>query len=93
MSDYKGFVRVDFAAQDGSNTTISPRNPFNVRLRSYDLTNLQFGIRNRRWRIVAYADNVFNQRPENDAINEFTNILAFITSRPRTVGVRAGYRF
>lgn len=93
FSDYKGFVRVDFAAQDGSNTTISPRNPFNVRLKSSDLTNLQFGIRNRRWRIVAYADNLFNQRPENDAINEFTNILAFITSRPRTVGVRAGYRF
>jgi outer membrane receptor protein involved in Fe transport len=93
ISDYDGFVRVDVAAQDGSNTLISPRNPFNVRLDSYSTTNLQLGIRNRRWRIVAYADNLFDERSENDAINEFTNILAFITSRPRTVGVRAGYRF
>lgn len=93
ISDFDGFVRVDVAAQDGSNTTISPRNPFNVRLDSNSITNLQIGIRNRRWRIVAYADNLFDEQPENDAINEFTNILAFITSRPRTVGVRAGYRF
>jgi len=93
FSDYDGFFRVDVAAQDGSNTLISPRNPFNVSLDSYSLTNLQFGIRNRLWRITAFANNVFDERTENDAINEFTNILAFITSRPRTIGVRAAYRF
>lgn len=93
FSDYDGVFRVDISAQDGSNTLISPRNSFNVRLDSYSLTNLQFGIRNRSWRVTAFVDNVFDERTENDAINEFTNILAFITSRPRTIGVRAGYRF
>jgi outer membrane receptor protein involved in Fe transport len=93
FSDYDGFTRVDYSYTDGSNTTISPRNPSNVQLNSYDLVNLQFGIRNEAWRVTVFADNVFDERPQNDAINDFTNILAFVTSRPRTIGVRAGYRF
>ena len=88
-----GFARVDYSYTDGSNTTISPRNPFNVPLDSYDLVNLQFGVRSESWRVTVYAENLTDERPQNDAINDFTNILAFVTSRPRTIGVRAGYRF
>ncbi len=93
LSNYSGFVRVDYSYTDGSNTTISPRNPFNVPLDSYDLVNLQIGMRSESWRVTVYAENLFDERPQNDAINDFTNILAFVTSRPRTIGVRAGYRF
>jgi outer membrane receptor protein involved in Fe transport len=93
FADFDGFARVDFSYTDSANTTISPRNPFNVRLDSYEVVNLQFGIRNQSWRVTAFFENVFDERPQNDAINDFTNILAFVTSRPRTLGVRAGYRF
>lgn len=94
FSDFSAFIRSDLAYTDGSNTRITgQRNPFNVTLDSYALVNLRFGLENDKWRFSVYANNVFDKRTQNDAINEVTNILAFFTSRPRTVGVKAGYRF
>lgn len=89
-----GIARADFSFTDGSNTKIAAdRDPFNVRLQSYALLNLRVGIESDRWRLSLFADNVFDERSQNDAINEVTNILAFFTTRPRTIGARAGYRF
>lgn len=87
-------ARADFTYTDGSNTKIAGRrDAFNVRLKSYALLNLKLGIQSDQWRVGLFADNVFDKRTQNDAINEVTNILAFITTRPRTLGVRAGYTF
>lgn len=87
-------MRADYSFTDGSDTKIaSRRDPFNVRLQPYSLLNLRAGIESKQWRVSLFADNVFDKRSQNDAINEVTNILAYFTTRPRTVGVRAGYRF
>ncbi|EED36464.1 TonB-dependent receptor [Luminiphilus syltensis NOR5-1B] len=94
FSDFDGFVRADMDYTDGSNTRIAgSRDPFNVALESYELVNLRAGIENESWRITAYADNVFDEITQNDAINEVTNILAYFTTQPRTIGVNAEYRF
>jgi iron complex outermembrane recepter protein len=89
-----GLARADFSYTDGSNTKIAgERDPFNVTLKSYALLNLKLGVESDRWRAELFADNVFDKRTQNDAINEVTNILAFVTTRPRTIGMRAGYNF
>ncbi len=69
------------------------RDPFNVRLRSSTILDLRAGIENMHWRFEVFVDNVTDERAQNDAINEVTNILAFFTNRPRTGGIRVGYRF
>ena len=87
-------ARADFSYTDGSNTKIAgDRDPFNVALKPYALLNLKAGVETEHWRAELFVDNVFDKRTQNDAINEVTNILAFFTTRPRTVGVRAGYNF
>jgi len=51
------------------------------------------GFDKESWRFELFMDNVTDERAQNDAINELTNILAFFTNRPRTTGVRVAYRF
>lgn len=79
---------------DDSNTRIAAgRDPFNVHLESSTIVDLRARFESEQWRLELFVDNVTDERAENDAINEVTNILAFFTNRPRTAGVRVGYRF
>ncbi len=78
---------------DSDTRIAAERDPFNVRLDSSTIVDLRAGIESEQWSFELFADNVTDERAENDAINEVTNILAFFTTRPRTIGLRAGYRF
>ncbi len=78
---------------DSDTRIAAGRDPFNVRLSSATIVDLRAGIENESWRLELFVDNVTDERAQNDAINEVTNILAFFTTRPRTVGIRGGYRF
>jgi outer membrane receptor protein involved in Fe transport len=93
LAGFDALVRADFSYTGSSNTQVSPRNPSNVRLESYELVNAQVGVANDNWRAVVFVQNAFDERPQNDAINDLTNILAYVTSRPRTIGVRVDYQF
>lgn len=94
FGDYEAAVGGSLEYTDGSNTRIAgDRDPFNVPLKSSTILNLRAGIENSNWRFEAFLDNVTDERAQNDAINEITNILAFFTNRPRTGGVRIAYRF
>lgn len=78
---------------DSDTRIAAERDPFNVRLDRSTIVDLRAGIESEQWSFELFADNVTDERAENDAINEVTNILAFFTTRPRTIGLRAGYRF
>jgi outer membrane receptor protein involved in Fe transport len=94
FEDVYAFARADAEFSDGANTSVAgDRDPFNVALESYEILNLRAGIENDNWRLDIYADNVFDERSQNDAINEVTNILAYFSARPRSVGVKLGSRF
>ncbi|MEO7135215.1 MAG: TonB-dependent receptor [Vicinamibacterales bacterium] len=94
VGNVNALARGDVTYTGSSDTRIAgDRDPFNVRLKSYTIANLKLGLETDLWSLSMFADNVFDERTRNDAINEVTNILAFFTTRPRTMGVRAGYRF
>lgn len=101
-AEYSWDAFADFTASVGgsleftgeTNTRIAAeRDPFNVKLDSSTIVDLRAGIENESWSVEIFAENLTDERSQNDAINEVTNILAFFTTRPRTVGVRGGYRF
>ncbi len=94
VNDIDARARIDYEYSDGSNTRIAGnRDPFNVSLESYSIVDFRVAIEHERWTLEGFVENAFDKRTQNDAINEVTNILAFFTARPRTLGVRAGYNF
>ncbi len=94
FNDFEAFVGGSVQYTDSSNTRIAgSRDPFNVRLDNSTILDLRAGIDKESWRFELFMDNVTDERAQNDAINEITNILAFFTNRPRTTGVRVAYRF
>lgn len=89
-----GSLRLEVEYTGSSDTRIAgDRDPFNVKLDEGVIVDMRAGIETENWRLTAYAENLFDENAPNDAINEVTNILAFFTTRPRTVGLQAGYRF
>lgn len=94
FGDFTASVGGSLEYSGDSDTRIAAeRDPFNVSLSSATIANLRAGIENDSWSVELFIDNVTDKRAQNDAINELTNILAFFTTRPRTMGIRGGYRF
>lgn len=87
-------VHADVSHRGSSHTTLGrERDGFDVRLGSYALANLRIGIKNDDWTLVAFARNIFDKRAQVDAISSDQDPLAFITVRPRTLGVSVTRRF
>ncbi len=78
---------------DSDTRIAAERDPFNVHLESSTVLDVRAGVMNDNWRVEFFIDNLTDERAQNDAINEVTNILAFFTNRPRTTGVRVSYTF
>lgn len=94
FEDWEASVGGSMRYTGSSDTRIAAeRDPFNVNLKSSSIFNLRTSVGNEDWRVELFVDNVTDERAQNDAINEVTNILAFFTNRPRTTGVRVSYQF
>ena len=67
--------------------------PNNVHLASYSLVNLRAGVSDRVWTVTAFVRNLFDKRAQVDAIFSSQDPLAYITVRPRTIGIGAARKF
>ncbi len=85
--------RADVTHRGSTNTQFNTASRFNVPLQSYDLVNLRAGLDWRNWQFTVFIKNVLDRRAQVDAISSDQDPLARITSRPRTGGLAANYRF
>ena len=87
-------VHADVNYRGSSHTTLGrDRDPFDVRLDSYALANLRFGIKDDLWKAEAFIRNIFDKRAQVDAIFASQDPLAFVTVRPRTIGLAVSRKF
>jgi iron complex outermembrane recepter protein len=68
-------------------------NGFNVPLDSYELVNVRATLEWNDWSASLFAKNLFDKRAQVDAIASAQDPLAFITVRPRTIGLSVTRRF
>ena len=99
-ADASAFVHANFRYVD-DRVTLFPANPSYVGyfdLPSYELVGLRAGLQWERWSVEAFADNVFDERPNlNQTLfyRAFDKIpgTAIVTSRPRTIGLRLAFTY
>ena len=87
MDNFELVMRGDLSWRGSTNTEFNPNNPLGVDLDSYALMNVRVGLENEGWNISAFAKNLFDTRAQIDAINGTQDPLAYITVRPRTIGL------
>lgn len=92
FGDWQGTFATDLAYQ-GKRHAYFESNPFDITLRAYSLVNLRLGISNDVWSATAFARNLFDKRAQLSAINSNQDPYAFITARPRTIGVNVTRNF
>ena len=84
----------DVSYHGSSNTKLRASiDPNNVRLASYSLVNLRAGFTDRVWTVTAFVRNLFDKRAQVDAIFSSQDPLAYITVRPRTIGIGVARKF
>ncbi len=87
-------IHADVNYRGSSHTTLGQsRDPFDVRLDDYSLTNLRFGITDGKWKGEIFFRNLFDARAQIDAISSSQDPLAYITVRPRTIGGSISRKF
>lgn len=87
-------IHADVNYRGSSHTTLGrSRDGFDVALSDYSLTNIRAGVENGPWRVELYVRNLFDARPQIDAISSSQDPLAYITVRPRTLGISATRKF
>ncbi len=84
--DWKGTLASDINYRGDENAYFTA-NPDNVTLKAYTLLNLRAGISNGVWSATLFARNVTNERAQVSAINSLQDPFAYLTVRPRTVGI------
>jgi iron complex outermembrane receptor protein len=84
--DWKWTLAAD-VNQRGAESAYFDANTYNIRLKSYTLLNLRARIANGPWSAMIFARNVTDERAQVSAINSMQDPFAFLTVRPRTVGL------
>lgn len=91
--DFEASVRGDLTYRDSVNTLFRTEDPFNVRLESYALIDLQASLSNERWRATVYVKNLTDKLAQFDGINSSQDPLSYFVARPRTIGIRGSFNF
>jgi len=87
-------VHIDTNYRGSSHTTLGrSRNPFDTTLDNYSLTNVRLGVENGPWKVEGFVRNLFDARAQIDSISSSQDPLAYITVRPRTIGIAASRKF
>jgi iron complex outermembrane recepter protein len=73
--------------QRGAESAYFAANPYNIHLKAYTLVNLRARIASGPWSAMIFARNVTDERAQVSAINSEQDPFAFLTVRPRTVGL------
>jgi len=74
-----------------ANTVIS----FDARLPAYSLGNLRAGVRNDRWEVAAYINNLWDKNAHLALDYERLRSarVGYLTNQPRTIGIAAQLKF
>jgi iron complex outermembrane receptor protein len=85
--------RADVQYRDATKSQTNPLSPFNVPLAPYTLLNLRAGADWNEWNATVFVKNATDKRAQVDAISSSQDPLAYITVRPRTVGLQVTRKF
>lgn len=86
-NDFEATFHGDLTHRGSSFTEFSPTNTLRVELASYELVNLRASVEKNDWKVSVFVKNLFDERAQIDAINGSQDPLAYITIRPRTIGM------
>jgi len=94
-SNWEGYVRLEWTYRDDikPNTTSLIYSGFPWDVPSYDFINLRVGAESKNLRLVAYAENLFDDDYYTNAYQKAFAGGLFIEPSFRTVGLRATYMF
>ncbi len=90
--DWKWTLAADVDHRGAENAYFAA-NPYNVALKSYTLLNLRAGISSGVWSTTIFARNVTDERAQVSAINSEQDPFAYLTVRPRTIGISVTRNF
>lgn len=87
-----GYIRADYQYV-GSRDQSFIVSPTQV-LPAYDVANARIGVQKDKWDAALFVDNVFDVATYlNDITDGAVPVRKIVTMRPRTVGLKASYRF
>lgn len=78
---------------DANEVETGAPNPFRTQLDSYNIINAAFSVLRDGWQTTLFLDNLTDSRAQIDAIRSNQDPLAFLTIRPRTIGIRVSKDF
>lgn len=84
---YNAVLHADLTYRGSSHTEFNPADSLRVKLNSFALVNLRASVEKDDWKLSVFAKNLFDNRAQIDAINGTQDPLAFVTARPRTIGL------
>ncbi|MBL4671437.1 MAG: TonB-dependent receptor [Arenicella sp.] len=99
-NDTEGFVRFEWSYRSDSRGDLEgvaatqlglPDFPYNIP--SYDVANLRFGIRNTKWRVNAFIENLFEEDYYTGTSDNFGLAGIRLRPHPRVYGVKVTYVF
>jgi len=92
-AEWQGMIATDVSYRDAENSYFASNTEFNIPLAPYALVNLRVGAIKGLWSITAFARNLTDKRAEVSAINSSQDPDAFLTVRPRTIGLTLTRKF
>ena len=91
--NWLGVVAADISYRDAENAYFASNTTFNIPLAAYTIANVRLGAIYGPWSVTAFARNVTDKRAEVSAINSSQDPHAFLTIRPRTIGLTLTRKF
>ena len=91
--EWLAMVAADISYRDAENAYFASNTQFNVPLAPYAMGNVRLGAIYGPWSVTAFARNVTDKRAEISAINSSQDPDAFLTIRPRTIGLTVTRKF
>jgi iron complex outermembrane receptor protein len=94
IGDWQGVIATDVNYRDAESAYFAgTNNLLNLSLAPYTLMNLRLGVINGPWSATLFARNLTDKRAEVSAINSSQDPHAFLTVRPRTIGLTVTRKF
>jgi outer membrane receptor protein involved in Fe transport len=93
FTDWRATLRADVVYRGSTWTQANHESPYAIRLDPYTLTNINLVFESDNWSVSLYGRNLFDKRPQIDALATAEDPVSFFTVRPRTFGLGVTRRF
>lgn len=89
----EAFYQFNTSYKSGSATEFNQGNSFHHVIDSYAQSNLNLGVQNDDWNVALFVSNLTDEEGPVDINENQDNAFSYIPVKPRTVGLRFGYKF